>query len=112
MSEPNDRSDAGMTPLKRAFIALENMRARLAAAEGALREPVAVIGLGCRVPGGGDDAQSFWSLLHDGVDEELGIVHGLLGGRGTSTCPFFEPFPPAASDKPGSAGKKAPKCSP
>jgi acyl transferase domain-containing protein/NADPH:quinone reductase-like Zn-dependent oxidoreductase/SAM-dependent methyltransferase len=71
----SDRPDTGMTPLKRAFLALEDMRARLAAAEGAQREPVAVIGLGCRVPGGGDDAQSFWSLLRDGVDAIGGLPH-------------------------------------
>jgi acyl transferase domain-containing protein/NADPH:quinone reductase-like Zn-dependent oxidoreductase/SAM-dependent methyltransferase len=70
MSEP---TDPGMTPLKRAFLALEDMRARLAAAESAQREPVAVIGLGCRVPGGGDDAASFWSLLRDGVDAIGGL---------------------------------------
>src|SRR5690606_37612895 len=59
---------ATLTPLKRAFLALEEAEARLSAMEQAAREPIAVIGLGCRVPGGGDDADSFWRLLHDGVD--------------------------------------------
>ncbi|MCP5340485.1 MAG: hypothetical protein H7A16_09970, partial [Sinobacteraceae bacterium] len=57
-----------MTPLKRAFLALEDTRARLAAAEATAREPIAIIGLGCRVPGGGDDPRSFWALMRDGVD--------------------------------------------
>jgi len=56
-----------LTPLQRAFLALEEAQARLAKSEGALREPIAVIGLGCRVPGA-DDAQAFWNLLRDGVD--------------------------------------------
>jgi acyl transferase domain-containing protein len=60
--------ETGMTPLKRAFLALEDTRARLAAAEAATREPIAIIGLGCRVPGGGHDAGSFWALMRDGVD--------------------------------------------
>lgn len=60
--------DTGMTPLKRAFLALEDTRARLAAAEAMVREPIAIIGLGCRVPGGGDDPRSFWALMRDGVD--------------------------------------------
>jgi acyl transferase domain-containing protein/NADPH:quinone reductase-like Zn-dependent oxidoreductase/NAD(P)-dependent dehydrogenase (short-subunit alcohol dehydrogenase family) len=60
--------DATMTPLKRAFIALEETRARLAAAQAAAREPIAIIGLGCRVPGGGNDAESFWALMRDGID--------------------------------------------
>ena len=58
----------GLTPLKRAFLALEDAQARLASIEDAKREPIAVIGLGCRVPGGGNDPASFWRLMHEGVD--------------------------------------------
>jgi acyl transferase domain-containing protein/NADPH:quinone reductase-like Zn-dependent oxidoreductase/NAD(P)-dependent dehydrogenase (short-subunit alcohol dehydrogenase family) len=57
-----------MTPLKRAFLALEDAEARLAARQHADREPIAVVGLGCRVPGNGDDPASFWRLMHEGVD--------------------------------------------
>ena len=59
---------AELTPLKRAFLALEDAQARLASMEQAAREPIAVIGLGCRVPGGGNDPAGFWRLMHDGVD--------------------------------------------
>jgi acyl transferase domain-containing protein/acyl carrier protein len=59
---------AELTPLKRAFLALENAQVRLASMERAAREPIAVIGIGCRVPGGGSDPASFWQLMHDGVD--------------------------------------------
>jgi acyl transferase domain-containing protein/NADPH:quinone reductase-like Zn-dependent oxidoreductase/NAD(P)-dependent dehydrogenase (short-subunit alcohol dehydrogenase family) len=59
---------ADLTPLQRAFLALENAEARLAAVSRAAHEPIAVIGLGCRVPGGGHDAASFWQLMHDGID--------------------------------------------
>jgi acyl transferase domain-containing protein/acyl carrier protein/phospholipid N-methyltransferase len=59
---------AALTPLQRAFIALEESQARLARMEQAAREPIAVIGLGCRVPGGGNDAASFWKLMREGVD--------------------------------------------
>jgi len=31
-------------------------------------EPIAVIGLGCRFPGGADNPDAFWQLLHNGVD--------------------------------------------
>ena len=57
-----------LSPLQRAFIALEETRARLKAVESAAREPIAIIGLGCRVPGQANDAASFWRLLRDGVD--------------------------------------------
>jgi acyl transferase domain-containing protein/acyl carrier protein len=59
---------AALSPLKRAFLALEEAQSRLSAMERAAREPIAVIGLGCRVPGGGNDAESFWNLMRDGVD--------------------------------------------
>ena len=31
-------------------------------------EPIAIIGVGCRFPGGVHDAASFWRLLSDGID--------------------------------------------
>ncbi len=57
-----------VTPLKQAFLALEDAEARLAAKLYADREPIAVVGMGCRVPGGGEDPASFWRLMHEGVD--------------------------------------------
>jgi acyl transferase domain-containing protein len=32
------------------------------------REPIAIVGIGCRFPGGANDPESFWKLLRDGVD--------------------------------------------
>jgi phthiocerol/phenolphthiocerol synthesis type-I polyketide synthase C len=32
------------------------------------REPIAIIGIGCRFPGGVSDPASFWKLLQDGID--------------------------------------------
>ena len=58
---------ATLSPLKRAFLALEEAQARLAAAEGAANEPIAVIGIGCRVPGA-DGPAAFWRLLREGRD--------------------------------------------
>jgi acyl transferase domain-containing protein/NADPH:quinone reductase-like Zn-dependent oxidoreductase len=59
---------SGMTPLKRAFLALEDAQARLQAAESASREPLAVIGVGCRVPGDVDGPDALWALMRDGQD--------------------------------------------
>ena len=44
------------------------MEARLRAAEQARREPIAVIGIGCRLPGGAVTPEAYWQLLQDGVD--------------------------------------------
>ncbi|UQA57019.1 type I polyketide synthase [Polyangium aurulentum] len=54
--------------LRRALVELKEMRARLKAAEQARTEPIAVIGIGCRFPGGANDPAGFWSRLRDGVD--------------------------------------------
>ncbi|MDZ4719317.1 MAG: polyketide synthase, partial [Roseiflexaceae bacterium] len=56
-----------LSPLKRALLALEQMQARLDAAERAKRAPIAIIGMGCRFPGA-DSIAEFWQLLHDGIE--------------------------------------------
>ncbi len=32
------------------------------------REPLAIVGVGCKFPGGADSAQTYWQLLCDAVD--------------------------------------------
>nr|MBA2245212.1 polyketide synthase dehydratase domain-containing protein [Gemmatimonadota bacterium] len=54
--------------LKRAYDTLEEMQAKLARAERAQREPIAIVGMGLRFPGGARDAASFWRVLHGGLD--------------------------------------------
>ncbi|HEU5422793.1 MAG TPA: type I polyketide synthase, partial [Nitrolancea sp.] len=53
--------------LKRAAAAIEKLQGRLAALEGSRREAIAVVGLGCRLPGA-PDPEAYWRLLRDGVD--------------------------------------------
>ena len=57
-----------MSAVKRALVEIRDLRARLARAESAAREPIAVIGLGCRFPGGANDPETLWSLLESGTD--------------------------------------------
>ncbi|HET8681027.1 MAG TPA: beta-ketoacyl synthase N-terminal-like domain-containing protein, partial [Micromonosporaceae bacterium] len=57
-----------LTPLQRALLGIRELRAQLDEVERARTEPIAVIGIGCRLPGGANDPESFWRLLHDGVD--------------------------------------------
>jgi hypothetical protein len=67
MSSPSERP-AALSPLKQALLALEEMEAKLAAADGAKAEPIAIVGMGCRLPGGASDPDSFWKLLSEGAD--------------------------------------------
>ena len=57
-----------MTPLQRAVFALKETQARLEAIERRQTEPIAIVGMACRFPGGANDPTSFWRLLCDGVD--------------------------------------------
>jgi acyl transferase domain-containing protein len=54
--------------LEDALSALEKMQSRIDALETAQRDPLAIIGMACRYPGHANDAESFWQLLHNGVD--------------------------------------------
>ncbi len=57
-----------LTPLQRAVYALKETRSKLEQLEHQQTEPIAIIGMGCRFPGGAHDPESFWQLLHHGVD--------------------------------------------
>ncbi|MDZ4265004.1 MAG: type I polyketide synthase, partial [Mycobacterium sp.] len=59
------------SPDRRAIITealrkIDDLTARLETAEKAETEPIAVVGIGCRLPGGVDNADQFWKLLQDG----------------------------------------------
>ncbi|MEW6733888.1 MAG: type I polyketide synthase [Acidobacteriota bacterium] len=61
-------TDDSLSQLKDALVALRKLRAKLATVEEAKREPIAIIGMGCRFPGGANDPESYWQLLRNGVD--------------------------------------------
>ncbi|MBW4667892.1 MAG: type I polyketide synthase [Cyanomargarita calcarea GSE-NOS-MK-12-04C] len=50
------------------LLTLTKARARLEAVELSKTEPIAIIGMGCRFPGGVSSCENFWKLLRDGVD--------------------------------------------
>jgi len=54
--------------VKRSLAALKELRAKYEALEHLRREPIAIIGMGCRFPGGGDSPEALWKLLCGKVD--------------------------------------------
>jgi acyl transferase domain-containing protein/NADPH:quinone reductase-like Zn-dependent oxidoreductase/NAD(P)-dependent dehydrogenase (short-subunit alcohol dehydrogenase family)/acyl carrier protein len=55
-----------LSPLKRALLAIEELQAKLDAVEQKQREPIAIVGVGCRIPGGANSPEEFWQLLREG----------------------------------------------
>ena len=58
----------GATLERQALAALRKMRQKLDEIEHARTEPIAIVGVGCRLPGGANDPEAFWDLLRNGVD--------------------------------------------
>ncbi len=54
--------------LRRAAGQIQKLDADLKASQAQQQAPIAVIGVGCRFPGGANDAEAFWQLLAGGID--------------------------------------------
>src|SRR5215510_3025458 len=62
-------SHAGqLTPLQKSFLLIQKLESDLEVMERAKTEPIAIIGMACRFPGGANDLMTFWQLLRDGGD--------------------------------------------
>ncbi|NEP03274.1 MAG: type I polyketide synthase, partial [Symploca sp. SIO2E9] len=53
---------------QRLLVALKEARTKLEAIESQKTEPIAIIGMGCRFPGGANSPEKFWQLLQKGID--------------------------------------------
>ena len=60
--------NAAVSPVKQALAEIRSLRARLAEAELSRREPIAIVGMGMRFPGGVHDAEGFSELLWSARD--------------------------------------------
>ena len=76
--------------LKDALVKIRTLRARLDASERARHEPIAIVGAGCRFPGGADSPEAYWELIRDGVD----AVTDVPAGRWDREA-FYDPDPEA-----------------
>jgi acyl transferase domain-containing protein/NADPH:quinone reductase-like Zn-dependent oxidoreductase/NAD(P)-dependent dehydrogenase (short-subunit alcohol dehydrogenase family)/acyl carrier protein len=79
---------AHLSPLKRALVRLEEMQIKLDALERLKRDPIAIIGIGCRFPGGAVNPPAFWQLLRDGVDAIIEIPQNRW-----DVDTYFDPHP-------------------
>ncbi len=85
--------------LRRALVDLNETRRRLHEAESRLAEPIAIVGMGCRYPGGVQSPEELWELLEAGRD----AVSELPGDRAwdIQQLPSAVPGNPAATHKGG-----------
>jgi len=63
----NDREQSGeqLSPLKLAFLKLQQAEERVRQLEAAQTAPIAIVGIGCRIPGAEAGPDSYWRLLRD-----------------------------------------------
>ena len=54
--------------LKKAILAVNKAKEELATLKSQQHAPIAIIGMGCRFPGGANDPETFWQLLAKGFD--------------------------------------------
>lgn len=62
-----------LSPVKHALLEIRQLRRRLEESEGQKHEPIAIIGMGCRIPGRVNNPESFWRLLRNAEDAIIEI---------------------------------------
>ncbi|MFD5625990.1 beta-ketoacyl synthase N-terminal-like domain-containing protein, partial [Streptomyces sp. NPDC127072] len=73
--------------LKRATTELQQTRRRLRDMEDREREPIAIIGMACRYPGGVASPEDLWEVVAGGVD----VVSEFPSDRGWDVTELFDP---------------------
>jgi tylactone synthase len=89
VSNDKARDDKAREYLKRLTAELISTRERLKALEDGAREPIAIVSMSCRLPGGVTTPEDLWRLLETGTD----AVSGLPEDRGWDLAALYDPDP-------------------
>ncbi|MDH3601380.1 MAG: type I polyketide synthase, partial [Candidatus Tectomicrobia bacterium] len=79
-----------LSPIRQALLTIEKLQAKLDVLERSHTEPIAIIGMGCRFPGGVDTPQAFWQLLC----EERDVIREVPADR-FNVAELYDPDPEA-----------------
>jgi len=64
----NQASHPQADPLRQALALIQHLEKQLAQSRQAADTPIAIVGMGCRFPGGANSPEAYWKLLAAGVD--------------------------------------------
>ncbi|MBK8254807.1 MAG: SDR family NAD(P)-dependent oxidoreductase [Polyangiaceae bacterium] len=62
--------------VQKALVTLDKLKAKLDAVERQRKEPIAIVGMACRFPGGASSPESFFRLLLEGTDAVVEVPEG------------------------------------
>ncbi|WP_344469378.1 type I polyketide synthase, partial [Kitasatospora kazusensis] len=80
-----------VTALRASLLENERLRQQNDKLTGAVPDPIAIIGMGCRFPGGATSPDRLWQLVADGVD----AIGDFPEGRGWNVEELYDPDPDA-----------------
>ncbi|MDQ2959274.1 MAG: polyketide synthase docking domain-containing protein, partial [Actinomycetota bacterium] len=75
--------------LRKAIAGAQETRQELDELRASLHEPIAIVSMACRYPGGADDPEKFWQLLAEGRD----AVTDFPTDRGWNVEELYDPDP-------------------
>ena len=97
----NNNADKLAALLKRTAASLLQTEAQLDSERAARSEPIAIVSMACRLPGGADSPESLWRVLAEGRD----AVQEVPAERWNAAS-IYDPDPDAAGNRAGSCSAR------